>query len=172
MDQDTVARSLVADRAKIMAYIRSIVGDGAATEDLYQDVLVLALKKCSEIENETHLMNWARQAARFQAANYLRRRGRGPTTLSPDVLDRLESDWERLDEEPSRERITALEQCIKTLSSYAQKLLNLRFTRGMSGKEVAAEVDRDPHAVYTTLSRSYRALFACIDRKLKGEERP
>ena len=116
-------------------------------------------------------MNWARQAARFQAVNYLRRRGREPATLSADVMDQLESHWEQIDQEVSGTRIAALVQCVKKLSSYAQQLLNLRFARGMSGKEVAAEVDREPHAVYTTLSRSYRSLFECIDRKLGSEDR-
>jgi RNA polymerase sigma factor (sigma-70 family) len=170
MDQDTIARNLVADRAKLMAYIRSIVGNSAVVEDIYQDVLVLALKKCVEIENESHLLNWARQAARFQAINHLKRHGREPVSLSAGVIDQLESHWGVIDQEVSRTRVAALIQCMKKLSSYAQELLELRFARGMSGKEVAAEVDREPHAVYTTLSRSYSSLFKCIERKLQDED--
>ena len=167
MDREAVTRMLVGDRAKLLAYIYSLVHDHAAADDLYQDVLILATEKCDSIDREQSVLAWARTAARFRAIDHLRREQRAPHAMSSEAIDLLDADFARLDAEPAQLRLAALTTCMKKLSDYGRKLINLRFHRRMSGKEVAKTLDQSPHTTYTALSRTYKKLRDCIEAELK-----
>ncbi len=74
---------------------------------------------------------------------------------------------QEIDAEPTQSRLQALTKCMKKLSDYGRKLIELRFYRRMSGKEVAKTLDQSPHTTYTALSRTYSKLRTCIEAELK-----
>src|SRR4051812_24664222 len=103
ISRDTVVRLLLRERTKVLAFIYSILGDHQAAEDVFQDVSVLAIDRCGEIEGESHLLGWLRNAARFKALKARRQRRAQPVLLDDDVLDLIDGEWQRLDEQPARE---------------------------------------------------------------------
>ena len=56
MQQDRVIRTLVSERAKLLAYAWSILRDEHAAEDVYQEAMLLAVQKCDEIPNAAALL--------------------------------------------------------------------------------------------------------------------
>ncbi|MGC8552714.1 MAG: sigma factor [Phycisphaerae bacterium] len=75
MTEESLLRTLMAERVKILAYVNAIARHPDLAEDIFQDICVLALGKCDTIKDEPHLLLWLRKTARFETLNRLRKRG-------------------------------------------------------------------------------------------------
>jgi RNA polymerase sigma-70 factor (ECF subfamily) len=167
LSQEDVIHGLWRDRAKLLAYIGAIVLNEHhdLAEDIYQDVVVLALKKAGEIESQEHLFGWARKAAKYKAIDYLRRNKLQPKHLSPDVLDLMEQEWEEAWKSASPSMIGALRACLKNLTPRARKLIDLRYGDQLDGTSISQILGIKVQSIYMALSRIYRTLEECIRRK-------
>lgn len=168
LDRDQIIRTLVTDRAKLLAYGWSIVRHDHAAEDLYQDVLIAAMDTPTDFVDALHLLKWSRVTMRNLARAHQRKDRKRASVLSGEVLDLIESHWEATDAIDAHEMSDALRQCLDTLTPNARRLIELRYAQDMTGTEVAAEVDRQPHTVYVALGRAYKQLGDCINGKLYG----
>jgi RNA polymerase sigma-70 factor, ECF subfamily len=167
--QDDVIRGLWADRAKLLAYIRAFVIDLHAAEDIHQEIIMMALQKGDGIDDQQHLLAWARRVAKHKAIEFLRRQGRQAQHVAPDVLDLLEPKWEAQGQIDSRVMTKALNDCIHELSPRAKEMISLRFAERITGEEIAKRLRLKIQSVYMALSRIYRALGECVQQKLVGE---
>jgi RNA polymerase sigma-70 factor, ECF subfamily len=171
ISQESVVEGLIADRSKLLAYIWSLLRDHHDTEDLFEEIVVLAMKNAGKIQDREHLLAWARRAARHRAINHLRHKGRHPVLLREDVLNQLEAQWHNLDAQPAQSRAEALRLCLDQMTPRSQRIVALRYGKGMSGQEVAAVTGQQVHSVYVALTRIYRALEDCVRRRLEEELR-
>src|SRR5262245_26232140 len=92
--QEDIIHGLLSDRVKLLTYIRTLVLNHDAAEDIHQEVIIQALQKADLIEDGQHLLAWARRTAKLKAFEYFRKQRRQPQHLDPDVLDLLEPAWE------------------------------------------------------------------------------
>jgi RNA polymerase sigma-70 factor (ECF subfamily) len=165
LERDAVVRLLLRERAKILAYIYSILRDAQAAEDVFQDVSVLAIDRCAEIEGERHFLGWVRNAARFKALKAHRdRRGRN-LELDDEVLDLLEGAWQRFDDNPARDMVEALRGCLDRLTPRARRLVEMKYVDGLDGAVMAERLGQKVRSIYTALSRVHRALSECLGRR-------
>lgn len=169
VDHDTIVKVLVAGRGKMIAYILTLTQDLHASEDVYQTVLMRALRDCDKIDGPEHLMNWARRVARNATIDGLKSAGRHAVSLDTDVLAMLESDWERLDADAPTAMSEVLGDCLEELSPQARELVRLRFAEDLTVKQVADRVDRPLSSVYVSMSRIYKKLSRCVEGKLAEE---
>jgi RNA polymerase sigma-70 factor (ECF subfamily) len=165
IDQESLMILLLRERIKLLAYIRAIVRDEHLAEDVYQDVAVLALRKCDEIEDQRHFLAWMRLTSRHRALKVLEQR-RKPILLDESLLDRLDEQWAERDRKSSADLTEALQKCLERLSPRARNLVRLRYAEGISGERLAARVDKSLNTVYVSLSRIHRSLGDCIRRRL------
>jgi RNA polymerase sigma-70 factor, ECF subfamily len=165
IDQESLMILLLRERVKLLAYIRAIVRDEHLAEDVYQDVAVLAIRKCEEIEDQRHFLAWMRLTSRHRALKILQQRRR-QVLLDESLLDRLDEQWVEHDQRSSADLTEALRQCLERLSPRARNLIRLRYAEGISGERLAADVDRSLNTVYVSLSRIHRSLGDCIRRRL------
>lgn len=164
MDSNVIVRALIRDRARLLGYIWAIVRDTHLTDDLFQDVTVLALERASEINDETHLALWARRAARFKALEALRKWRRPTVPLDADVMELLEAEWGD-DPGATGEDVEHLRACMAKLSPHARTILGLRYVEEVSGARVAEVMQVKVESVYVALARIHRALGECIRRR-------
>ncbi len=167
LSREAVVEGLLANRSKLLAYIWSLLRDYHATEDIFEEVVLLAMKNASKIEDQDHLLAWARRTARFRGIDHLRRETRQPTLLADDILDALEGSWSRIDPLPNRDRVDALRHCYEQLTPRSQKIVSLRYGQGLCGKEVAEVLRQNVHTIYVALGRIYQSLEDCMRRKLE-----
>jgi RNA polymerase sigma-70 factor (ECF subfamily) len=171
LDQAAVVRVLFAERAKLLAYIWSIVRDEHAVEDVFQEVSVLAVEKCQQISDEGALWPWLRQTAKFRSLHALRARGK-LVPLDDELLDKLDLSWQAYDDRSSPALVEDLLQCVKKLTPHAQRIIALRYVDGLSGIEVAARLKREVHTIYVALTRIHNSLRRCMqDRLAAGKVR-
>ncbi len=169
ISRDTVVRLLLRERSKILAFIYSIVRDHQTAEDVFQDVSVLAIDRCQEIDGESHFLGWVRNAARFKALKARQQRRAQPVQLDDDVLDLIDEGWRRLDDQSARELQDRLRRCLDRLTPNARRLVELKYVDGLQGATIAERLGRQVRSVYTALSRVHRALTHCLEGRALEE---
>ena len=142
-----VVRSLAAAR----------VGWGAVADDVVQDVFLIALRRLSSLAEPDRFAGWISTIAVTRAREVLRREApRRAASLDhvpvepvaregPDVLE-LEDEVDRM------------QAAISTLDDRTQLILTLRYRRGMSVQDVAAQLGENPPAVSMRITRALRRL--------------
>jgi RNA polymerase sigma factor (sigma-70 family) len=166
LSQDDIIHGLLTDRVKLLAYLRALVIDRDAAEDLHQEIVIHALRAASSIEDSRHLLAWSRRTAKLKAFEYLRRKRRQPQHLDPDVLELLEPTWEAESADASQARSAALTFCLQELTPRARDFIKLRFADRLNGMQIAKTMGLKVPSVYVTLSRIYHMLDGCMRRKL------
>ena len=167
LSETTIVRVLVAERARLLAYIWVIVRDVHLVEDVFQEVAALAVQKRGELRDEAALPIWLRRTARFQALAALRDKSRDRAQpLTPEILDRLDEYWTGQDDQPDDVRMQALEHCLTQLSPYARQIVTLRYREGFKGIKVAELLGRNVRTIYMALTRIHNTLRECIEGKL------
>lgn len=166
VDQQTIVRVLMTERDRLFAYIWSILGDVHLSEDVLQELTVVAMEKASNVSNELALVAWLRKAARLKAMEAIRGQKRQPAALDEAVLDQLEQHWSQFDQAKSTEMVEALRRCVHELSPNAKKLIKMRYVDAMKSGEIAELLSRNVTAVYQALTRTHRFLARCIEHKL------
>jgi len=171
IDHDTLLRTLLAERAKMLAYIRALVRRRETAEDVFQDVCVIALEKREQIIDATHLAAWLRTTARLRAMNVLRKLQNRQQSLNDSVLNSLDAVWEQHDATPASALADALNDCVQTLGEKARKLLQSRYADGLSVGQIARSINRPVNSLYVSLSRIHSALADCVFRRTSAPNR-
>ncbi len=162
LSETELVERLLRERARLLAYIWSMVRDGQLAEDVFQEVSLLAVRKRAEINCPAALPTWLRKAARLHALAALRRVKRTETLFSNEVLDSLDQAWDEHQAEPTNVLADALQHCMARLTQRSQQIVALRYQGGLSGDQVADRLDMKVHSVYVALSRIHHALRECM----------
>ena len=166
-----LVQALVADRAKLLAYILSILSDEHAAEDVYQEVCTLALEKRDEIRDDDHLGAWLRITARHRSLKALDRLKRSPRVLDDRMLDLLEPHWDSLSSIESSLMVDALRSCMKQLTPHARQLIQLRYGQGITSSSIAQQLSRPLNTIYVAMTRIHKQLGECIRKRIaQGEQ--
>jgi RNA polymerase sigma-70 factor, ECF subfamily len=166
LEREVLLRILLAERTKVLAFIRSIVRQRELAEDIFQDVCVLAMEKHEQIQNAKHLLGWARTASRMLAMNALRKERKQSLPLDPSVLQLLEEKWQEHDEGASSKLGEALRNCMELLAPAARVFLKERYVEDKPMEEIARQRNRPLNSVYVTFSRIHSTLSDCVFQRL------
>ncbi|MBX2853014.1 MAG: sigma-70 family RNA polymerase sigma factor [Phycisphaeraceae bacterium] len=163
---DELVQVLIEERVKLMAYIRSIVPDYHIAEDVFQEISILAVRKADEINDQSHLMAWLRLSARHRSINASKKNNRRGLPLDEELATKLDDAWSAYDEKHLSEEGEALERCIGQLTANAKRLVHLRYSEGMTGEQLAKQLNRPTTSTYVMLSRVHATLRKCIQDRL------
>lgn len=167
VSQESMVRIMLRERPKVLAFIRAIVRDRHLAEDVYQEISITALEHRDEIRDEQHLQRWLRHVARNRAVNAYRKQQSSPLVFNDALVETLEDEWSDYDEVATSQTLSALDKCIERLSPYARRLVELRYSEGLTGKRLAEVINRKTTTVYVAIARIHRALGNCIRNQLK-----
>lgn len=165
IDRETAIRRLAAAHSDLVSFIVLIARDFHLAEDIYQDVLVEAMRHDGEFASDQHLMRWARKIARNRVIDAARKSTSRKTVFDSSVLDLVEQEWASTPAPSEGELVEALRHCMGELADPVRKLVEMRYREDLSGQELADKLDRPRASVYTSLSRAHRALAECIDKQ-------
>jgi RNA polymerase sigma factor (sigma-70 family) len=170
MERDTVVQVLLRERLRIAAAAVAVVRDAHAADDIFQQLVVMALGEGRRFEGPGHVLAWAVRAARHRAVDLARRRRL--RSLPNEVLDLLEAAW--ADPVPSgwSDRAEALCRCVGRLAPANRELLRMKYADGLTAPAIAERQRRTADAVYQNLSRVHRCLRECVERELEKLDQP
>ena len=174
VERDRLIREFQRDRLRLIAYIRSLLGDTDLTEDIFQEVSVVVLQKAEEFVEGSDLQAWCRGIARNLV---LREREKSKRLRALSDLKIVELVDVAFQENAGRDlmdsRRSLLKKCMERLAAPSKDLLQLRYSAGLSLREVAHKLGRTEAAVQVGLSRLRKWLSECVERRAEpGTEAP
>jgi RNA polymerase sigma factor (sigma-70 family) len=142
---------------KLFVFLKRMLGDPAAAEEVADDVLVVLWQDAHRFEGRSKLSTWLFGIAYRKAANVLRSRPRKEIPLDgplpgtvPDAASRLElGEW--------------LEKALGELSADHRMVVELTFVHGLSYQEIAAIADCPVNTVKTRMFHARRRLQTALN---------
>ncbi len=152
----------------LRTFVRTLVPSWHDTDEIVQEVALVAWQKFDQFELGTSFIKWACVIARFKALAYRRKFARERLAFNEAVMQVMADEAARESELRKRE-YDALESCLEKLPDAQKRWITLAHTPGVSSKEMAEEMGMKPGTFYMRLNRIRGALLACINRNLKQE---
>jgi RNA polymerase sigma-70 factor, ECF subfamily len=153
----------------LYGYIYAVVRNWEDTDDLYQSVCLVLWRKFASFQPGSNFFAWARQTARIEVSNYLRRK-RLPRYVPERLMDILTEIPARADA-GSELYLVALRGCRERLAAADEELLQLRYVEELSTVEIADRLKRLRPSVSRSLNRIRRWLLECIEMELARQDR-
>lgn len=164
LEAEVIVSTLLGQRLRLTSAAVSVVRNSHDADDVFQRVVLTALKTADHFTDPPHLLAWAARTTRHRALDVARQKKL--CVLSDDVLDRLEAEWGDPSSPARSDVAEALSRCLSDLSPAAERVVRLRYFDGLGVQAIAARVRRTTDAVYQVLSRTHRALRACVEQQL------
>ena len=154
---------------RLFGYLVTLLGSVHDAHDVLQETNLVLWRKMDEFETGSDFGAWARKCAYFQALAFLRDRKRDRHLFDDDLLAQF-SDEETYAGNEADERILAMRDCLSRLPDRQRQLINLRYSKNRSVKQLAKDADKKESAMKMMLMRIRQALHTCIEFKLKEVE--
>lgn len=164
-----MAISIASLRLPLRGYLRTLIPDLAACDDLVQETLLFLWERRDSANESVPLNAWAYKVAWFKAMAWHRDRRRNRLVyFSNDVLQQLAPVAEAMSA-TAEDRLEALRDCLARLPEGDLALLRLKYVDQGSLTRHADEMGWKPNRVQKALSRLRLALRQCIRAKLHHE---
>lgn len=169
---------LVRENARmLMVYLRSLVRDESAVDDLFQEAMVVAWRRLDECDLERPFGPWLRGiASRLVLAHY-RKLKTAPVSLHESVLDAVDRQFENINllaGDTWEDKVIALRECIDGLPEKQKGVISVRYFDGLSTADVAGRFEITREACKKRLQRGRTMLAQCLKTKgvLSASEAP
>lgn len=169
-DYEAFLRLFSRDQFRVLAYIRSLIYQPCAVDDVYQETCLELWRSFASFRRDEDFAAWALGVTRHQVLKYWRTRDRDRHVFSEALMNEMSATALGLGPELSQ-RQEAMEECVKLLSERQRELVQLFYGESRSASEIAERWQRSVHAVYKSLKVMRRSLFDCVESKLGNELR-
>jgi RNA polymerase sigma-70 factor, ECF subfamily len=156
----------------LLGYAANRLPDIDVAQEVVQLTFIRAYEQLSEYQLERDFGVWLCVICKHFILTELerqRRESRNLTRFSHTLRLRVGEEMVSGADDGQPDSLSALRECLKSLQTQAASVVRLRYEERQSCRSIAESLDRTVTWVTSTLSRSRRALRACIERCL-GEE--
>lgn len=160
-----VQQLFVRHQTQLKAFVIALSPGFAQADDVLQEVFLAVTTKAHDFDLESNFLAWVRAIARFKVLEARRRSGH--QSLSSHVLESLAASCP--DEWASEERLKAMAECMGALAPRAKELVQLRYQREHSPREIARLLSRSVNSINVALSKARLLLRECISRQLGAQ---
>ncbi len=162
---DDAAFMRLAERyhARLLHYVRRIVGEDGAADDVAQETWVAAYRGLRRLEEPEQLKAWLYGIARNKALNALRREERSRLVYVDDEL--LEAVPEEEDDslDLRAEQAAQVHRALNQVSPAHAEVLILRYVEGLSYEEIAGVAGCQTGTVRSRLHYAKRAMREAME---------
>lgn len=172
-DADSERAELAANwehaRTAVFAQLLAGIGSFHDAEDVLQEVAVSVAKSYSTYDAARPFVAWALGIARNHMLMHFRRNNRSRLVFSDQLMATIGQHLETLTEQPAEQRREALHDCINQLDERRRRLIEMRYSNGMSVTQIAESLGKSIAAVKGSLHRVRKVLERCASlRASKG----
>jgi RNA polymerase sigma-70 factor (ECF subfamily) len=168
----SLTHGLLQYRRMLCSFIYSMVRDVLVTEEIFQQVALVAIEKDRKGDEEIREpARWLRGTAwRIVQAGFRTSQGR-LVTVEPEYLEQVADVFESAKgNEFQRVRLEALDGCLKRVSSENRDVLHRHYVQGASYEEIGQAVQRTPGALRNLTHRVVKQLLTCIEQRIARAE--
>jgi len=152
----------------LRTFVRSLVPTWHDTDEIVQEVALVAWQKFAQFERGTSFLKWTCVIARFKALAYRRKFARERLAFNEALMEVM-ADESAKEAEQRKWEYEALEGCLQKLPEKQRKWVTLAHAPGTSSLEMAQEMGVKPGTFYMRLNRIRNTLQLCINNSLKDE---
>jgi RNA polymerase sigma-70 factor, ECF subfamily len=155
------------ERARTAVFAQLLAGIGSFhdAEDVLQEVAVSVAKNYSSYDSTRPFVAWALGIARNHMLMYFRRYHRNRVVFNEEIIAAIGQHLESLSENSIDRRREALHHCIAKLESRQRRLIEMRYSSGLSIDKIAEALGKSVAAVKGSLHRTRKALERCINMR-------
>ncbi len=168
--QPTIEALFLQHAAAVRGFVRGLVPDRAAAEDVFQDVFLTVTRRGADFRRDGNFLAWVRGIARNKVLEHHRRQRSVPLPFDEKLLNLLADSAEGSDQllELRREALT---KCLERLAPRAREIVDLRYAeQSLSPPEIAERLAWTTNAVHVALSRARAFLRTCTQQVLASGE--
>lgn len=161
---EALVGKLLENRDALCAFLYMHLRNWDETEELFQEVSLVIMRKANEELEVRNFRAWSREIARRTLMDYWKKKKKIPVPFSEADLQACENAWLRRDTDPQplSERMERLKICLEKLPGDLRRMLDLRYEKDFSLRQIASELGRTEGAVQVALSRARSALLHCM----------
>jgi RNA polymerase sigma-70 factor (ECF subfamily) len=152
------------ERARTAVFAQLIAGIGSFhdAEDVLQEVAVSVAKNYGTYDSDRPFVAWALGIARNHMLMYFRRHQRDRLVFNEHLMGVIGRHLAAISEEQDDQRREALHKCLHQLDASRRRLIEMRYSSGMSVNDMAARLDKSVAAIKGSLHRARKVLERCI----------
>jgi len=165
LTDDEFIRLFSTAQRPLFLYVLPLVGNATDADEVVQETNLVMWAKREQFQPGSSFLAWGRAIARLEVFRFRRTHGSKLRFLDGELLDIVAGRAERSDDE-LEQRQDALAGCMKQLRPKDRSLIQLRYTPGVSGEDMARQLGRPANSIYQSLGRIRRMLAECIQRRL------
>jgi RNA polymerase sigma-70 factor (ECF subfamily) len=162
---DLFLRLFMASRARIYAFILSLIHNWTDAEDIMQDTATIMWRKFPEFKLGTNFVSWGVRIAYYEVLKYRKKQYSSPVEFDDEILNKI-TDYASASNSRPNENLIALQSCLSKLHPKDFRLIQLRYREFKTVKDLAHHVERSVQGLYKSLARIHSMLVDCIRRKL------
>lgn len=170
MDAKSLFEILIREHADmLMVYLRSVVRDSAAVDDLFQETMLTAWRSIDHFDRERPFGPWLRGIAGKLVLAWWRKNARQPRLCDDDVLEQIDerlSQVQRLAGDTLDEKLTALRDCLGDLPDSYREIIDLRYRDERKPADIIDQLQLNAETVKKRLQRARAMLLDCLTGKL------
>lgn len=156
-------------QSMLLGYALRRLGDWTLAEEVVQLTFIRAYQKLEEFEPDKEFGVWLCVTCKYLILTELEKRRRAVRNQS-NYREVLELDMacavaDDMEPDAKHDQLTALRDCVGLLQNETGDLVQLRYFKKQSCKEIAAEKNRTVTWVTSTLSRVRKKLRDCIENQ-------
>lgn len=162
---------IMANQRQIYGYILKLVPVWNDADDIFQETTKIMWKKFDKFVAGTDFVAWGVNIAHYNILNFRKKQSQrgNRVVFNSDLMKTIEVKAKNADSKTDV-RISALQKCIKKLSSHDRWLILLRYEQGMTTKKLADRIGINIYNLYKIIPNIQGALLKCIRRTLAAEE--
>ena len=149
---------------RIKSFILTLVPNTSDADDIMQETSRIMWEKFDQFEIGTNFVSWAFTIAKYQVLSY-RKKYNTKVPLSPELIEIIANESAQ-PLEKEQERLDALRGCIKKLNLKDRALLDYRFVKRKTARELSAQIGVVMNTIYRNESRILTLLMKCIYKNL------
>lgn len=165
---------LVREHADMLTvYLRSVVRDPAAVDDLFQETMIVAWKTLDRFDKSRPFGPWLRGIAAKLVLAHRRKTSGGMVLCDEETLAHLDQRLTSLARQPGDnldEKLEGLRGCLAGLPEPYRRAIELRYREELPAATVAERLELTLEALKKQLQRGRARLLECLQRKLAQAE--
>ncbi|MFC1479094.1 RNA polymerase sigma factor [Planctomycetota bacterium] len=164
-----ISKQFIAERHRLLAFIRGMIRDPYDAEDILQEVWIRLAQALEQEKEIRSLSKWCRGVAKNLILHFWRDKRTKETVIDEDILDLAEQAFNETDEEPAfwDEKRKALQECMKSLPKESKRLLAMKYEQGFSAEKLGRVLKKKVSSIFMYLSRIRKSVRTCIEQRLK-----
>jgi len=164
--EELFADCFSANQQRIFGYVMGLVRNTSDAQDILQQTAVTAWRKFEDFDPKTEFLRWAVTIARYETLNFIKYRRRSRLYFDQQLMEQLGEDACEGSNAEVELRLQALGECLKKLPAIDSKLIECRYSHGLSSLQIAELLERSQPSICNSLRRIRENLSRCISKNL------